>query len=169
MHSSKFQLNDENLKSKRVLVVGCSHSGAEICSHLFGHASSVTNIFRRPYVITRRFIRFKSEKTRANSFHVVPIDVFLYSRGFKAPKSFTSEQKKEYYMRLLSMLNREQVSREKSDPALFFDLEKEPLRVAISDNYYGFVKQGRIKAKKASIKRFENDGALLGNNEVNPF
>ncbi len=65
-------------------------------------------------------------------------------------------------MKTLSLLNREQTNKLKSDPMLFFDLEKEPLRVAISDNYYGFVKQGKIQAKKASIKRFESDGVLLG-------
>ena len=65
-------------------------------------------------------------------------------------------------MKTLSLLNREQTNKLKSDPMLFFDLEKEPLRVAISDNYHGFVKQGKIQAKKASIKRFESDGVLLG-------
>ena len=143
-------------------MIGCSHSGVEISSHLVGHASSITNIFRRPYVITRRFNRFKTDQTPSNSFHILPIDIFLNSRGFKAPKSFTAEQKKEYYMKTLSLLNREQTNKLKSDPMLFFDLEKEPLRVAISDNYHGFVKQGKIQAKKASIKRFESDGVLLG-------
>ncbi len=163
MHSSHFKLNDEGLKSKRVLVVGCSHSGADISSQLAEHASRVMNVFRRPYLITRRFVRFQKPEDKKGVFHIIPVDMFTNTRGFKASSSLTKEEKKNYYLKTLSILNLEQTSREKSHPELFFDLEKEAPRIAISDNYYGFVKQGKILPKKSSIKRFENDGVIFGN------
>lgn len=163
MHSSSFKLNDAKLKSKNVLIVGCSHSGADIASHLVDHASSVTNIFNRPYIITRRFIRFKSEsiQNKPNVFHILPVDQFLNTRSFRAPKHLTKAEKKEYYNNLLSLLNLEQTNKDKSHPELYFNTEKESPRVAISDNYYGFVKEGKIEPRKTAIKRFEKDGVVF--------
>ena len=58
--------------------------------------------------------------------------------------------------------NVEQVNKEKSPPPLYYDLNNsEAIRRAMSDDYYAFVKQGKIRAKKAGIKRFESNGVFL--------
>lgn len=164
MHGSQFALNDPRFKSKRVLVVGCCHSGTEISSHLVDHADCVTNIFNRPYLFARRFIRFKSDKCDKNHFHILPIEMFLNNRAFRPPNSLSKEDKKKYYIHKMSILNREQTDINKSPPDIYFDLEKEIPRVSISDDYFGFVKKGKIKTKKTFIKRFENDGVVFGDN-----
>jgi len=162
MHSSDFRPDDERLKSKRVLVVGCSHSGADICSHLAELAGRVVNVFRRPYIVTRRFVRFQKPGDKKGVFRILPMDLLVNARGFKAPGSLTKAEKRDYYLRTLATLNLEQTNREQSPAELFFDLEKEAPRVSISDNYYGFVKQGKIVPRKSVIKRLEEDGVVLG-------
>ena len=164
LHGSKFELNDERLKDKQVVVVGHSYSATDISANCVGTVAKVTNLFRRPYLVTTRIIRYKSEinKNKKNSFHVVPIDFFSFRRtGSLCPDP--SEEGYNNFKRTYSQtVNVEQSNKEKSHPELYYDFEAEDeIRESISDNYYGFVKKGLVQPKKGSIQKFETDGIIL--------
>lgn len=156
LHSSQFKLNDERLKNKKCIVLGNSHSAVDISSQCVGIANNpVTNIFRRPYLVISRFLRFKSEinANTKNSFHVVPSDFISFRRSLTNSKTQTDQP---------NLNNAEQTNKELSHSELYYDLnvEKE-VRESVSDNYYGFVKSEHIKPKKGTIKCFEKDGIFL--------
>jgi uncharacterized NAD(P)/FAD-binding protein YdhS len=150
LHSSQFKLDDERLRGKKCIVLGHSHSAVDVSAQCVGIASNpVTNIFRRPYLVTSRFLRFKSHinANKANYFHLVPSDFINYRRSLTFPETFKNEE--EYFEKsdnYIKMVNVEQTNRELSHPDLFYDLsvEKE-IRESVSDNYYGFVKRCHIK------------------------
>lgn len=170
IHGSEFSPDDERFKSKRVLVIGCSHSGADMSALLVDRASYVMNMFRRPYILTRRFLRFKSKACKKNSFHILTFDQFINNRAFgKAPEHFSEEEKKDYLLKRLSLLNVEQTNKEKAIPALYYDLKNDFPRFAISDNYYEFAKQGKIVPKRSNIKRFETDSVVFEDGTTEKF
>lgn len=76
LHSANFRSNDARLRNKRVVVVGNSYSGVEISSNLVGHCQSVVNVFKRPYLVFPRLLKFQVER---NMFRIIPIDL-LFSR-----------------------------------------------------------------------------------------
>jgi len=164
LHGSKFKLNDERLKDKNVIVMGHSYSATDISANCVGTAATVTNLFRRPYLVTPRLIRFKSElnRNKKNSFHVVPIDFLIFRRVSTLCDAQTPEGIREFNCKHLKQINVEQSNKEKSHPELFYDFETEDeIRESISDNYYGFIKKGMVKPKKGYISRFESDGVVL--------
>ena len=164
LHCSQFKLNDERLKGKNVVVIGHSFSATDMSANLVGTAATVTNIFRRPYLVTPRFIRFKSElnKNKPNSFHVVPNDFVVFRRAVFLYEPQTPEEFRAFNRKHLAQMNVEQSNKEKSHPELFYDFDVETeIRQSISDNYYGMVKRGDIRPKRAAIKRFEADGVVL--------
>ena len=65
-----------------------------------GHASSVVNVFNRPYLVARRLIRFKTNATQSkeNVFNVAPMDCVFFTRHVKNDGE-TAEEK----MKLLDM------------------------------------------------------------------
>lgn len=165
MHSSNFSLNDERFKEKNVVVVGCSYSGADISANLVKVAKSVTNIFRRPYVVVPRLIRFKSDETRDKpcTFNILPNDFLLFQRKFSAVNNeLTATERAEVRANCVSMINPEQADPEKSQD-LYYDYYKEgkDLRLSVSNYFYEFVKQKKIVAKKAGIEKFDVDGICL--------
>jgi hypothetical protein len=164
LHGSKFELNDERLKDKQVVVVGHSYSATDVSANCVGTAAKVTNLFRRPYLVTTRLIRFKSEinKNKKNSFHVVPIDFISFRRAGSLCPDPSEEGYNNFKRTYSQTVNVEQSNKEKSHPELYYDFEAEDeIRESISDNYYGFVKKGLVHPKKGGIKKFETDGIIL--------
>jgi cation diffusion facilitator CzcD-associated flavoprotein CzcO len=168
LHGSQFKLNDERLKGKKVVVLGHSYSATDISANCVGTASTVTNLFRRPYLVTPRLIRFKSEinKNKKNSFHVVPIDFLIFRRVSTLCDPQTPEAIKEFNRKHLMQINVEQSNKELSHPDLYYDFDEDEIRESISDNYYAFVKKGEVKPKKGNIKRFESDSIILEDDSV---
>ena len=166
LHSSQFKLDDERLRGKKCVVLGHSHSAVDVSVQCVGIASNpVTNIFRRPYLVISRFLRFKSElnANKTNYFHLMPSDFFSFRRSLTYPE--VAQSKEDSYGKIekyIKMVNVEQTNKELSHPDLFYDLsvEKE-IRESVSDNYYGFVKSGHIKPKKGIIKNFESDCLVM--------
>lgn len=95
MHSANFRSNDDRLRGKRVVVVGNSYSGVEISANLVGHCQSVTNVFKRPYLVFPRLLNFQVER---NMFKIIPIDL-LFSRDLTYSNR-TPEQQRLFKMAL---------------------------------------------------------------------
>ena len=159
MHSTDYRANDERIKGKRVIVVGNSYSGVEISSHMVGHAASVVNVFNRPYLVLSRLLKLKSEQADAspNAYHIMPIDLLFGRELTFGAKS--KEEERESKIKLYSQLCPYQTNKKKSHPALYYELnDDEPIREAVTDNYYPFVRTGQIIPKQAKIKQFEKYG-----------
>lgn len=151
MHSSQFRLKDPKLKDKRVVVLGNSYSGTDVTQNCVGLARSVVNVFRRPYLVVRRLVRFKSEKCGKNQFHVAPIDCVEFKRSNSFEGKTAEERAK--MREATCVLNHEQVDKTKSHPELFYDMSVDAeVRVTIADNYWAFVKQKKITPKKGTNK-----------------
>ena len=158
LHSSQFKPDDERFKSKKVLVLGHSFSGADISQHLVDHAASVVNVFERPYLVTRHLV--KTPTSKPNVFNILPSDFYFFNR---AATYKSVEEKHEFVLNKMLTINAEQLDKEKCPPALFYELDanETDVRITFADNYYSFVKQGKIVAKKANLKRFASNGVYL--------
>lgn len=167
IHSSKFKLNDPQYKSKKVITLGCSVSGAEISERLVGQAESVTNIFSRPYLITPRLIKYKLiTDTGKNLYSILPIDLFFNRRSLTYPNpKLTPDENKEEMKQILTRVFPYQTNQQLSHPALYFDIETYrtvPL-LSISDFYIEYVKENKIKPIRSKIKKFAKNGVWLEN------
>jgi len=146
-----------------VLVLGNSYSGADVSQLCVGHASSVVNVFNRPYLIARRLIRFKNNVTqyKENVFNIATLNCLFFTRHLKNDGE-TKEEKMKILNDLLKCVNPEQTNIvKKSHPALFYDLNGEEPRITIADNYWDYVKQNKIIPKKTTIQRFAENGVHL--------
>ncbi len=154
LHSSKFFLNHPKLKDKKVLVLGVSYSGADVAQNCVGHASSVVNLFTSPYFVIRRLIRCKKASTREkdNYFNVIPVDCFDFTRSLQYVGE-TEEEKMDVMKKIMNIANPEQVNKELSHPALYYNInEEKTLRITIADNYWDYVKQRKLTPKKGLLK-----------------
>jgi cation diffusion facilitator CzcD-associated flavoprotein CzcO len=141
LHSNNYKATDPTLKNKRVVVVGNSYSGAEISSHLVGHAKSITNVFTRPYLVFPRLLRIETEEK--NVYNIFPNDLF-YSRKL-AFTTQTPEQERKAKIEIFSKLCPIQTNKKKSHPDMYYDLDNdEPIREAVTDNYYSYVTSGTL-------------------------
>ena len=161
---SSFLKNCENLKNKKVLVIGHSSSGVEISSDLVARDAYVTNIFNNPYWVIKKNIAVNTNKGKI----VMPFDFLLVNRNvFEEMK--TIEVKTElfqYQNELMSSLCRGQ----NSIPELYIDPQStRPLHYTISENYLDYVLQGKIIPKRAKIKSFTDTGVLYENGREENF
>lgn len=158
LHSNNYKSKDPLLKNKRVVVVGNSYSGAEISSHLVGYAKSITNVFSRPYLVFPRLLKIETEEK--NVYNIYPNDLF-YSREL-AFKARTREEERKLKIDIFSKLCPIQTNKKKSHPDMYYELnDDEPIREAVTDNYYSYVTQGKIRPKRAKITQFETNGIRL--------
>lgn len=158
LHSNNYKSKDPLLKNKRVIIVGNSYSGAEISSHLVGHAKTITNVFSRPYLVFPRILKVETEEK--NVYNIYPNDLF-YSREL-AFKTQTKEEERKTKIEIFSKLCPIQTNKKKSHPDMYYELnDDEPIREAVTDNYYSYVTQGKIKPKKGKIAQFEANGVRL--------
>lgn len=158
LHSNNYRSKDPSLKNKRVIVVGNSYSGAEISSHLVGHAKTITNVFNRPYLVFPRMLKIETDEK--NVFNIYPNDLF-YSRRL-AFQAQTREEERKTKIEIFSKLCPVQTNKKKSHPDMYYDLnDDEPIREAVTDNYYSYVTQGKIRPRKGRISQFEPDGIRL--------
>jgi dimethylaniline monooxygenase (N-oxide forming) len=151
MHSNDYKNNDQRLKGKRVLVVGSSNSSVEIASDLVGHAKSVINLFRRPFWVTPKFVKRKSNQ---NKDIYVPRDFLFYTRKF----TYSNESKYEKYSEILP----EQVDKNICPPDLYIDANYNlPVNFGISEHYFRLVKEKKIETKRGEMKAFVSTGIQL--------
>jgi len=168
LHSADYRSQDQRLKNKRIIVVGNSYSGVEIASHLVGHAHSVVNIFNRPYLVFPRLLKIRSaNKNEKNTFHIIPIDL-LFGRELTFSNKSKEEERKAK-IELYNQLCPHQTNKQKCHPAMYYELDNdEPIREAVTDNYYPYIKSGKIIPRKARIKRFDKHGLQLEDGSVEP-
>lgn len=136
IHSSQFKIDDDKFKSKKVVVIGASFSSSDLSSHLVGHASSVVNIFRRPYLIAKRLLHFKNEN---NEYNIRPIDACFHTRSYVLLK--TKEEKINYYLKMFP----DQLSLDENHPLHINPSEIEFPKISISDFYLDHVQKGLKK------------------------
>lgn len=159
MHSADYRSYDEKLKNKKIVVVGNSYSGVEISAHLVGHAFSVTNVFKRPYLVFPRLLKFEKEP---GNFQIMPIDLFFGREITLSKKS--SKEEREFKMNLYKKLCPHQTNKKLAHPEMYYELDNdEPIRESVTDNYYPYVKNGLIRPIKSEIKHFEKNGLVLAN------
>jgi dimethylaniline monooxygenase (N-oxide forming) len=163
MHSSQFKLSDPQLKNKRVLLIGFNVSGIDISTNLVGHAESVVNVFRRPYLVASRLIATR-HATDKSKFCITTFDLHYYKRCIAFPSygNLSKEEKKLKRKQSLQAVF-SQTHKDRCHPALYFDVddEKQETLLTISDSYLDLVEAGKIKPKRSNIKEFTADGVLL--------
>jgi len=165
LHSADYRSNDERLKSKRVIVVGNSYSGVEISSHLIGHVDSLVNVFSRPYLVFPRLLKLRYNDYERNAFRIVPIDLMFGRELTFSAKSKEEERKAK--VDLYTQLCPHQTNKQKSLPEMYYELDDdEPIREAVTDNYYPFIRSGKIIPKQSKIRRFEREGVVLEDGSV---
>jgi cation diffusion facilitator CzcD-associated flavoprotein CzcO len=184
LHSADYRSRDDKLLKKKVVILGNSYSGVEIASHIVGHAKTVTNIFKRPYLVLPRLLRlpyYENEHDNNNSktpqsqmdpedieqekkgnkcFRIIPIDL-IFGReltfGAKTPA-----EERENKIKLYSTLCPHQTNKEKSLPSMYYELNNDdPIREAVTDNYYPYIMQKKIIPIQSDIKTFEKNGIVL--------
>lgn len=159
MHSANYRSNDEKLRNKKIVVVGNSYSGVEISAHLVGHAFSVTNVFKRPYLVFPRLLKFQQE---SENFRIIPIDLFFGRQITLSQKN--AKQEREFKVNLYKKLCPHQTNKELAHPDMYYELDNdEPIRESVTDNYYPYVNCGLIKPIKSGIKHFTKNGLVLEN------
>jgi dimethylaniline monooxygenase (N-oxide forming) len=163
LHSTDYRSNDERLKSKRIVVVGNSYSGVEIASHLVGHAKSIVNLFSRPYLVMPRLLKLKAEEE--NHYHIVPIDL-LFGRELTFGAT-SKEEERLNKIKLYKELCPHQTDMNKSHPSMYYELDNdEPIREAVTDNYYPFIRQGKIIPKRGKVVGFVPEGLLIDDGSI---
>jgi dimethylaniline monooxygenase (N-oxide forming) len=159
MHSVDYKTLDPRLKDKKVIVVGNSYSGVEISAHLVGHAKTIVNIFNRPYLSFPRLL--KVETNEKNVYNIIPVDLF-YGRELCFSIPINKEEERKSKIELFGKLCPHQTNKAKCHPAMYYELDDdEPIREAVTDNYYPYIMRGKIKPKKARITYFAEDGVRL--------
>ena len=165
LHSADYRSRDERLKDKNVVIVGNSYSGVEISSHLVGHAKQVINLFSRPYLVFPRLLQIPSENT-TDKFKIIPIDLY-FSRNETFTTYKTKEDERKAKIELYKKLCPDQTSRERSLPEMYYELDNdEPIREAVTDNYYPYTKNGKILPIQGRIDSFEKSGFRLEDNRL---
>ena len=134
LHSSQFRLNDEKLRSKKVLVIGSSFSACDLASHLVDHPSQVVSIFRRPYFVSKRLLNFKVGE---NEYKIKPIDCCLHTRAFL--EVYESKEKRALFY---NNLFPQQTQCDKNDPFYIDVYSDDFTKVAINDFYMDHIKNG---------------------------
>lgn len=165
-HSSQFRLDDERFKSKDVIVVGGSLSGADVTTLLVGHAKSVVNIFKRTPLILSNLVK-REIKPSSGQFSIVPYDsVFFTRENTYPPDGLTPEQATAGMRNFFKDLFPEQTNKTLCpDENLHVDLDDEntQLIVSRSDFYLDYVKQKRVRPLKTRIESFHPNGVNLEN------
>ncbi len=153
MHSSKYKLNDDSLKSKKVVVIGNSYSATDIAASLVGHASQILSLFKRPYLVSSRLMRLKSDLNQTNQFNIIPNDFFWFNRAIVSDYTCkTPEELFNWNKSNLSCINYDQTELDRIDSNVFFDFNDDiDVKVSISDNYIGYIKQGKFKNFKLNF------------------
>jgi dimethylaniline monooxygenase (N-oxide forming) len=179
LHSADYRSRDERLKDKRIVVVANSYSGVEISSHLVGHAKHVVNLFSRPYLVFPRLLQIPIDETvvdekskrlvtvrRKDKFKIVPIDLF-FSRAETFTTYKTKEDERRAKVELYKKLCPDQTNRAKALPQMYYELDNdEPIREAVTDNYYPYIKNGKITPVQGKIAGFERAGLRLEDNRL---
>lgn len=141
---------------KNVLVIGRSFTASDIALDALSTAKSVTQIYRKPYLVVRKYL---------NS---IPSDFFIFS-------VHESEQTTDYLNNSTQRINKsKKILQLMGNPGNVLEewkineesLDADHFNVSVSaDEYYSAVSEGRIKCVKGSVKDLYENGVVLDTDE----
>ena len=157
IHSAEYQSRDERLKGKNVIVVGSSYSAVDLVCALTSHAKSVTNLFKRPYIVLPKIVR---DQTEDGFVRLSSIDCATYSRRC----FYNTDPSHPYHvMNIFARLSPYQTDPSKCDPDLLIDLKttkREFIKTSLTDDYLNAVRNSSIKLKRGQISSFRENGVV---------
>jgi len=161
LHSSQYKsptltfTQNQNIKKRRVAIIGNAFSGTEIAAGFAENGADVVHIFKNPRWIIPRFIP-------SHNGNKLPIDWVFYNHATRKQtvelkfKTEAQHRASNTYMASLCI--------EQNDPegALYISPDSSmPTQIAISDTYINLVKARKIQPRKASIKQFDETGVIF--------
>ena len=160
LHSSDYRSSDQ-VRDKRVIIVGASMSAAEIAADIAPAAKQIIHIASRNFWSLPRFIPLVP-KDPSSAF--LPVDLVAYRRSKRASNNETifrnaGDYKKitEYYQTLTGGSNQR-------SSRLVKNKEDEVPFVAISNTYDVWNRAGRITLQQGPLREVQVDGTLVLNN-----
>ena len=169
MHSAHYKSNDDKLREKRVIIVGASASATEIASDLVGHASSVTMVMRRPYLLLPKLVKMR---TPSGCFKLSSIESVMMNRRnyYKSLNNkYSDEREKKIALNremkpLLRKICPIQTNKELSHQSIYIDLDQfeETLpNIAISQDFVFLVQDSRIHVRHGEVASFTPSAVVL--------
>jgi dimethylaniline monooxygenase (N-oxide forming) len=156
MHSKNYK-SPEYFKGKRVLVIGHSHSAAQISEDLSPKVESVINLFREPYWILSRYCKLYDRILPTSS-------VFFSNREDRIKLShLPDEEKFKIYNNLISSMFKQNDCHKE----LYIDPDTKIKKyVSGCDNYLQLCKEGKIIPKKGEMAKIEQKNVILKSGEL---
>ncbi|HEY4026893.1 MAG TPA: FAD-dependent oxidoreductase [Candidatus Dormibacteraeota bacterium] len=153
LHSARFRAPDQ-VRGRRVAVVGMAFSGAEIATELAASGAEVTGIASRPMWILPRHLPSPTTRTR------LPLDLVLYrrapERGEGPVAPFEANRARN---RRLDALGG---NPGRIDPRLHIDPDGgQPAHVVVSDHLAGALRSGALSLRVGRASRLEREGVVL--------
>lgn len=163
LHSSEYR-SPEQVRNRRVIVVGASVSAAEIAGDMAWQANHIIHVTPRQFILLPRITPIKSgDSTTA----FLPMDFNFHRRSTRTSPAeviFRNEQdcrRMNAYLRSLIGGDHPFSNDRKRDD------DDQPFFVAISDMYLGWHRAGRIHIEHARLAKVNSQGALiLGNGRM---
>lgn len=166
VHSRDFRPNDPKYEGKQVIVLGNSLSGLDVSAHLVGHSKSIINVFKRPYLISPRLVKFKREN---GTYGIIPIELLFHRRCQHANNNLSEQEANRRKFEFLSQLYPYQTNKSLSNPEMFIDLNESVEYCKVrSDHYIEYIRKGKITPIRSRIKCFDENGIYLENESYYP-
>lgn len=165
-HSSRFQLNDPELKNaKNILVVGGCISAIDLTG-ILAATHSVTHLFRRKFAVVARLWREKLDAD-SNLYSIQPLEFFSNKRSNGFVDSSLTKTKPPNKADLKKFFSFQANNNPACPEALRIDFDNltDELISGMSDRYIDAVKDGKIQPVHSEIDRFDEQGVYLKNGE----
>jgi dimethylaniline monooxygenase (N-oxide forming) len=152
IHSSQYN-EALDLKEKKILILGAGNSANEIASNLAASSHDVTQIIRNPFFIVPKVHTVKDVK--------IPSMMALRTRNLTdQDKEKTDDEMKK---NLIGYLRKH--TRQDETPELQRSND-DVVKVSKSDNYVEDVLCGKIKIKRTTVKKIQNEEIILDDGSV---
>lgn len=154
LHSGDYKSCDA-VKGDNVIVVGGAFSGSELAGDLSVNTNKkVTNIISTPLWVIPRYLPDRSLEGQPQ----IPIDLVFYTRAKNAAsKSVSEEQAIKGRNTYLSSCSKQG----EICPELKVEVNSEPRKLTITDNYLDAIKNGRLSVKVGEIVSYDENGLVL--------
>lgn len=167
-HSSQFMIDDPDLKSKKVLIVGGCISAIDLAGIVSEHAESLTHVFRRPFAVVPRI---RAEKiAEPNLYTILPLEFFSNRRSRAYEDTSLTRVRPQNRSGLKKLAPFQADKNPKCPEALWIDADDSDREIitAFSDTYIDRVRDGKIHPVRSEVDRFDENGVYLKNGEYVP-
>lgn len=165
-HSSQFKLNDPELESKNILIVGGCISAIDLAEILANHVKPVTHVFRRKFGVIPRLCREKIAEPC--SYQIQPIEFFINKRL----NCYVDESLAKFKLPNKSDLKKFLAFQSNPNPTCpevlrieYDDNTTEEVVIVLSDSYIDSVRDGKIRPIHSEIEKFDENGVFLNNGD----